>query len=237
MKLERSGPVKPQSQSVLERGYLFTGADMARDVAALIDRVTAPGYSILKTGIPTIDHDITIAPQTVTVLSARPSHGKSMLLKVFARNVLSGILAGGTASENDRVIYITLEETREKLASQIGGFPYSWRDINRGDIAPDKIPAARQSAIGLAKTLRHLLALEHPGLIEGRLAPPVTPSMVIRSVERAASEDGVRPRGIFLDYLQLLNPDGGDRGREGRTETVTAAAHGAKQLAKALTAP
>lgn len=236
--LNRNAPAKTgPSLSALERAYLNTGADLANALVAMIDRVTAPGYSIVKTGIPTLDQAITIAPRTVTVLAARPSHGKSMLLKVFARSVLDDIEARGDAAASERVVYITLEESKEKLAAQIGGFPYSWRDLQRGEIKPADVPAARMSAIGVAKTLRHMVALDNPGLVEGHLAPAITPAGVIRYVERAAIEDGIKPKAIFLDYLQLLNPDGPDNARQSRTDLVSAASKGAKRLAAAFDCP
>lgn len=228
-----SGPRLTDSQ--LERAYVRYGADIACDVADLVRRSHAPGWSLTKTGLTSLDKAITIAPQTVTVFAARPQHGKSMMLKVLARQAIRDLEARGGYEAGERVFFVTLEEPGGKLGVQLGGMTATYRDILRGEADED---LAIREAIGLARSLRGLCVIEHPGIVEGRIAPAVSAGIVTRAIERAHADDGLRPAMILLDYLQLMKADGSDgTSAKTKTEHVMAASNGAVRLSRAFNCP
>lgn len=223
------------TDSQLERAYVHYGADVSCDVVELIDRSTAPGWNLVRTGLPDLDRQVTIAPQTVTVFAARPQHGKSMMLKVLARQAIRDLEARGGYEAGERVFFVTMEEPKAKLGIQLGGLSASYRDVIRGEIDRD---ALRVEAISIARSLRSLCVIEHPGVLDGRIAPPVSAGIVTRAIERAHSDDGLRPAMIILDYLQLMKADGASAmSAQSRTDHVMAASAGAVRLSRAFNCP
>ena len=222
----------------LADSYIKLGPDMATDTVDLLRRVKSPDHVIVRTGIPVIDDDITIGGGSVTVVAARPSHGKSMFLKLLARSVMRDVMARETpaGAPRDAVVYVTLEEPSEKLFVEIGGhLPYSYRDIHRGNV-----PADFQQVVTVAsgvKALGNLVVIEHPGLVGGRIAPPITTETIVGAVERLAGSYDMRPRAILVDYLQLLSASWKDSNRANRADIVTAASHGVSALARAFKCP
>lgn len=232
----KTGPDRPEqlTKSQVERAYVKYGADVARDVVQLIDRTQAPGWGLVRTGLPALDNLVTIAPQTVTVFAGRPGMGKSLWLKVLARQALADIKASGGHERGDRVVYVTLEEPGSKLGVQLGGMKVAYREIVR---ATANAEDARREALGLAASLQSLVMVEHPGVISGAITPAISTSMVIRAIERAHRDDGLRPTMILLDYLQLVQADGSSQSVRSKMESVTAASNGAVLLSRTFNCP
>ena len=221
-------------------GYIRFAPDLAADVLELMRAANDPAIAIAKTGVPIMDDDITMGAGTVTVVAARPSHGKSMMLKLLARQSLRQIMANtasaGGADSGDVVVYVTLEEPGEKLFIEIGGHTgYSYRNIQRGQM-PDDLPSTIAALQGV-KILGGLAVIEHPGLVGGKIAPPITTEIIVSIIERLASEYGKRPRAVFVDYLQLLSATYTTQNERSRTDVVTAAANGVAALARAFHCP
>lgn len=218
--------------------YVKFGPDMAADVVDLLRRVKSPDHVIVRTGVPVMDEDITIGGGSVTVVAARPSHGKSMMLKLLARSIMRDVMAKPVDDKapRDVVIYVTLEEPSDKLYVEISGhLPYSYRDIHRGNVGDDIGEVVR--ILQGVKTLGNLVTIEHPGLIDGRIAPPITTETIVSTIERLTTAYNMRPRCILIDYLQLLSANWKDNGRANRTDIVTAASHGVSALARAYACP
>lgn len=215
--------------------YIRFPTDLAGDVLAMVRAAASPDVAIARTGIPAMDDDLTLGAGTVTVIAARPSHGKSMFLKLLARQSLRQIIDQG-GDGGDCVVYVTLEEPGEKLFIEIGGHTgYSYRDIQRGRM-PDDMPSTIAALQGV-KILGGLVTIEHPGLVGGRIAPPITTEIIVGIIERLASEYGRRPRAIFVDYLQLLSATFTAQNERSRTDIVTAATNGVAALARAFQCP
>lgn len=222
------------TDSQLERAYVKYGADVANSVIRMIDQTQAPGWALAATGLPILDKLVTIGPKTVTVWAGRPQMGKSLWLKIMARLALEAIEASGGHERGERVFYATLEEPGAKLGIQLGGMTASYRDIIRREADAEQ---ARTEALRLALSLRSLCVIEHPGLMDGRIAPAVSAGMIMRSIERAAADDGLKPTMILLDYLQLMKADGTTLSVKSKTDHVTAASNGAVMLANAYNCP
>ncbi len=231
-----SAKQKPErlTQSQLERAYVKYGADIACDVVDLLERTRGANWALATTGLPIFDQLVTIAPQTVTVFAGRPQHGKSLWLKILAKRARDAIEASGGYERGERVFYVTLEEPGAKLGIQMGGVTASFRDVIRGqaDYERTKLEAAY-----IAKTMRSVVLVEHPGIIDGGIAPAISAAMVIRAIERAAIDDGLKPTMILLDYLQLMRADGSGQSVQTKTEHVTAASNGAVRLSRVFNCP
>jgi replicative DNA helicase len=231
---------KPEkmTREQLADAYIKFGPDMANDVLDLLRTVKSPDHVIVRTGVAPMDNDITISGGSVTVVAARPSHGKSMMLKMLARSVMRDIMSRPVmaGSPRDAVIYVTLEEPSDKLYVEIGGhLPYSYRSIHRGEVPDDTREMV--NVLQGVKVLGNLVTIEHPGLINGRMAPPITTDMIVHTIERLATTYNIRPRAIMLDYLQLLSANWQDNSRANRTDIVTAASNGVSALARAYRCP
>ena len=74
------------------------------------------------------------------LFAARPSHGKSMFLKLLARSVMRDVMARETpaGAPRDAVVYVTPEEPSEKLFRKLADtLPHSYRDIHWGNVPAD----------------------------------------------------------------------------------------------------
>lgn len=234
---QKQASSKPTSGQMAD-GYVKFGPDMAGDVIALVRAVNSPDHVIVKTGIAVMDEDITIGGGSVTVVAARPSHGKSMMMKLLARSVMRDIMARGDVpgSPKDVVVYVTLEEPSESLYMGIGGhLPYSYRDIHRGEVTDSMEEVVR--ILQGVKILGNLVVMEYPGLVDGHVAPPISTEQIVSVVERLVNTYNMRPRAILVDYLQKLSA-GYKLGRDSnRTDIVTAASNGMTMLSKAYKCP
>lgn len=236
MSAQPKGKAQPErmTPSQLERSYVKYGADLACDVADLLRRTREPGWTLATTGLPVLDELVTIAPQTVTVFSGRPQHGKSLWLKILAKRARDAIEARGGYERGERVFYVTLEEPGSKLGAQMGGVSVSYRDILRGNFDFDK---TMLEAAYISKTMRCVVTIEHPGILEGAIAPAISTAMIMRAIERAYTDDNLRPTMIILDYLQLIKADGSTLAVQSKTDHVTAASNGAVRLSRTFNCP
>lgn len=215
------------------RAYLSTSADVANALVRRIDKSHAEGYRLIKFGVTELDDALTAYPGSVMALVGRPGMGKSMLCKALARAEVARIEADGL-EEAECVVYVTLEEPEEKLAVQIGGLPFSWRDVMRGTLGdPD---AARLASIGIAKTLRTLFVIKQVGNINGKRMPQLTTDQIFETIEAIRDEYSRRPTLVVLDYLQLIR-GASIKSERAKTEMVMSASAGAVQLARALEVP
>jgi len=160
--------------------------------------------------------------------------GKSLWLKVLARQALADIEAGGGHDRGERAFYVTMEEPGSKLGVQLGGMRTGYREIVRATANAEE---ARKEATRLAVSLQSLVLIEHPGVISGAITPPISTSMTIRAIERAHRDDGLTPKMILLDYLQLMGADGSSASAKSKVETVTAASNGAVLLSRTFNCP
>lgn len=227
-------PAPPATtETQIRRAYLATSADLARDLVATIDRSHREGYRLLRFGVPELDRALTIYPGSVTALVGRPGAGKSMLCKALARAEIDRI-EREDAADRECVVYVTLEEPAEKLATQIGQRSFSWRGVMRGEIGD--VRAARVDAIRVAKDLRSLFVIRQVGEVNGKRLPPLSTDQIFDTVEAISDEYGRRPTLVILDYLQLIR-GAAIKSERAKTEEVMQASAGAVAIARALKAP
>lgn len=209
---------------------------LAPEVVSRIMPTLARGGYPDRFGVPEIDDAITIYNGCTVAILGRPGHGKSMLCKALARRALATCATANKGRADgeptDSVVFVTLEEPPEKLALQIAGAPLAWRDVLRGR-ANGSMDAF---AMRLPLTVGPLCVVAHPGLVEGRLAPPVSTDQILSSIELYQIEHNTRVRMVVIDYLQMLRSPAVGR-NAGKSDHVMEASRGAVTLARALSAP
>lgn len=189
------------------------------EVQDLIDaRVTGSAALGLKTGFIDLDDVIGgLRNGEVTILAARPSHGKTALAAHIALNV---------AKEGHHVMFVSLEQSSEELGerllsleSRVDAFK-----LKRG-FALDEHESTR---IITASAQLHSLPLsidDSPGMTFLRIA----------SLARRAKTRGKLDL-LCVDYLQLIDPDQASR-RAPRQEQVSEISRRIKLLARDLKVP
>lgn len=221
--------------------YVMTSAALAASVSEWLDRAKSENWRLVTLGHRLIDETVAIYPGSLTGILGRPSMGKSLLCKWLAKRecerIMAGIPAGGTPSEC--VVYVTLEESPEVISMALAGWHLSVADAVRGafDLAVQK-----RAALELVRL--PLFVLRHPGIVDGRVAPAMTPERLYAAIESIVADypsdpdaARMRPTLVILDYVQLLQGDQLAMTDRTKTAQVTAAIEGAKNLATRLDVP
>jgi len=102
-------------------------------VAAFLDLLEHLDGRSIKTGIPSFDRAVGgLERQTLTILAARPSMGKSTLAWQKARGVAAGKM---------RAIFFSLEMSTASLWAKAacGALGIRWRDVRNGDATPEQL--------------------------------------------------------------------------------------------------
>ena len=214
------------------RGYILTSGDLACEVTDMLDRVSRPDWRLITTGVPALDRDVTIYPGSVAVVVGRPGMGKSQMLKALAMREMREIQAKRASDPGcmDVVVYVTLEESARKLGMQLGRLG-SMRDIYRRQADAADV---RRRALYLVDL--PIVVVRHPGIVDGRIAEPLSSGRTLRAVEQMVSDFGYTPKLICLDYLQLMqgDDDGPKYSARSKADHVMAASHGAVMIARSL---
>jgi hypothetical protein len=224
------------------RAHIVTPLEATNRVLDELDEVERHGPRLIETGIPYLDRDITIAPRTVTAILGRPSQGKSTWLKAIVKRTCASILARQleTAGDGDTdtqpfIAFVTLEEPDVKLQVQLGGLPFQWRQVKRGEI-PNS-PENRLAIMQTVKATSPLRYIAHPGAIGSRIIVPLSAATVMRIIEEAVDEFGRVPALIVMDYLQRLHGEGASYSEASKSEQVAEASAGAALMARAYKVP
>lgn len=193
------------------------------------DLTASPDYYTVKTGVRWLDQ-LTFAPGQSCIIVARPGHGKSMFLQAVAKRLLDQMAERGT---DGIALYVTLEEPSQKLALRIAGLGHLYRPLIRGEMNAEQFKTATAD---LPLRIPNLRMVEFPGIVDGRMAPPVSPAVLVSTVERMVADYGRRISAMFIDYAQLLRGDGVGRGAK-LTDHITEVSHGLVHLKRSLECP
>ncbi len=175
-------------------------------LAVKFDRAVMDGNRSIETFVPGLDAALGgLERQTLTVVAARPSMGKTALLLQIARNV---------AQSGKRASFYSLEMSSISLwaraACPLVGV--TWRDVRAGKLTPEKRSELIQASYDLADQYGDRLRLID--------APQTTDSLW-----RSVAED--RPDLVIADHLRLF----GDRG-ENENKRQGMIAQRLKEIAK-----
>jgi len=189
-------------------GISYTPAEAVTIALASIDnRRTTQGAGV-RTGVSSIDAELQPArPGEFIGVIGRTSHYKSGLMQWWARTESQRILEYGDDSEC--VVYVTWEQAIEEMVcfdlAHTARIPAT--DVAQGRITDDQMEQLRL-VHGPKRAAVPLYLVGH-SIREQKTRPHLTLSAVGQSLMRFRNDFGVKPRAIFLDYLQQMEPEEG----------------------------
>jgi len=192
MIIQESARIKRETTSV--RDIDMTSVEDAVEYFKLVDEMNKAGSFGIKTGLAGFDNYLPsgMMPGHFGVFLAYPQIGKSWLMLYFA---VQAWLQG------KKPLIISLEmsesEVRNRAYTIIGEGVWSHRKISAGDIDIDDFKKWATKHLEGKPTFQ---VVSTEGLGE------VTPALIRGKI------DQYKPDIVFVDYLQLMSPDGGSIG-------------------------
>jgi replicative DNA helicase len=181
------------------RDYVYTPADLATIHVEYAKRIKAdPGVPF---GVPGVDKRVIPARGGNLIgIVGRPGAGKSSIMSRWAKVAAMDLVDAGM-DHKYCVPYISLEQNVEELSAYFA----SGKGYTSSDYAWGRIPMQQveQRAPELLKL--PIWIIGHSSKRVGKKLPPLTPEVMyeaIRSMDR--DYNGVYPRIIFIDYLQIV---------------------------------
>ncbi len=187
----------------------------------------------LSTGLRDLDAKLGgLHRSDLLILAGRPSMGKTALATNIAFNVAKAYKQGeqedGTIGTTDGGVvgFYSLEMSSEQLANRILAeqSEISSEKIRRGDL--DEAEFRKFVEVARVIETKPLYIDDTPALTIGQVAARA------RRLKRRTGLDL-----LVIDYLQLLNGDGGARGNENRVQEISQITRGLKAIAKELDIP
>lgn len=172
----------------------------------------------VKTGYSNLDYYFNgFAPGSLTVLAARPSMGKTALALGIAVNA---------ARAGQRVLYFSLEMTKEELADRLtaAGLGVSTWQLDKGDVTDEQVSQLGQVIDDLQALPLHLDDDADSSLTNVRA------KSLAHKLEHGLDL-------VIVDYLQLVELPREARAKENRVQEISTISRGLKQLARELGAP
>lgn len=180
------------------RALIHTPADLSASLIQHAERIQAePG---IKFGVPSVDRRvIPLRSGTLTVVCARPGHGKSSLLAVMAKREAASITARG-AEDTECVVFVTWETSAEALAGMFlteSGLSYS-------DIAWGRVDLNTLRYESMRRVTSPVWVIGHGIGRAGKRVPRMTPEVVYQAIESMQEDYGVKPTLMLFDYIQIV---------------------------------
>lgn len=184
---EIAGKMMDGVANVINNGGSDNIITYADSVHQVIDEYDSQKAKRIKTGIGTLDALIGGVPLgKMTLVGARPRVGKSQLIKQWAINM---------AEDGETCGLITIEENRKKIGENA--------IANYSGVENNKIAYARANSDELSRMLEVIPSLSRlPIFISDT---PVTIAEVESTARMMITKH--KCRAIFVDYLQLIDPD------------------------------
>lgn len=161
---------------------LPTATMVHREFEHLLDNLSG---RVVKTGISNLDAATGgMEAETLTIIGARPSMGKTSLAAQIAQNV---------AKSGKKVILFSLEMSRAQLWARMacGKLEIAWRDLLAGRGTPAQIKAIKKASADLAAEYGDYLLIDDK------------PMMSNEDIYRKVAN--VQPEIIIVDHLDLVN--------------------------------
>ena len=179
----------------------------------------------VTTGLADIDRWLGgLHPSDLVIVAGRPSMGKTVLGTNIAFNAAKAYL--DNPKEGCNAVFFSLEMSAEQLATRILATQskISSDRIRRGDIKAEDFP-------NLVTASR---LIENLGLFIDD-TPALTVTALRNRARRLQRQHGIGL--IVVDYLQLLEGGGKNRGGDNRVQEISDISRGLKALAKELNVP
>lgn len=172
----------------------------------------------VRSGYANLDYYFNgFAPGSLTVLAARPSMGKTALALGIAVNA---------ARAGKRVLYFSLEMTKEELADRLtaAGLGVSTWQLDKGDVTDEQVSQLGRVIDDLQSLPLHLDDDSDTSLTNVRA------KSLAHKLEHGLDL-------VVVDYLQLVELPRETRAKENRVQEISTISRGLKQLARELAAP
>ncbi len=214
--------------------YIYGPDRQHAKIAELDAKVSDPGYRLISFGHQALDDAVALFPGSVTAIAGRPSMGKSLGCKWLAKRETARIVDDGVSAAQC-VVFVTLEEDVPRVSMAVRGVTVSGAPISNADIYRQRLTPGAITAASVAAGLPPFYVIGHPGIVNDRMPPPVSASVIVRAIERITdtTKGGQHPTLILIDYIQLLSPDDGAVNERTKVAQVMAAAESAKMVATA----
>jgi len=191
------------------RDIVFTPNDaVVAAIKTIEDRRTHVGVGV-KMGLGVVDdYMLPGRPGELITILGMTSNYKSGLMQFWARYVANDIVE--SQIENECVIYVTWEQAIEEMLTfdLSATARLSVTDVLRGQISEDEMERLRLIH-GPRRAVMPVYLIGH-SLAEGHKRPHLTLSAIGQALMYIREEFGVKPRIVFLDYLQLMQSEGGE---------------------------
>lgn len=140
-------------------------------------------------------------PGNLTIVCARPGHGKTSIMAYIANRHAEAIRDAGRASK-ECVIYITWEQMAEELEAffQARG-SYSVTDFHWGRVPIDTV---RKASLKRASLPLYIIGHSVIRTPTGKGIPRLFPSVVLAAIETMEEDFGVKPTLLCFDYMQII---------------------------------
>lgn len=179
----------------------------------------------VTTGLTDIDRWLGgLHPSDLLIVAGRPSMGKTVLGTNIAFNAAKAFLEN--PNEGANTVFFSLEMSAEQLATRILATQskISSDRIRRGDIKAEDFP----NLVSASRLIENL------GLFIDD-TPALTVTALRNRARRLQRQHGIGL--IVVDYLQLLEGSGKNRGGDNRVQEISDISRGLKALAKELNVP
>ena len=204
----------------------YTPNDAVNSALKIIDGMRAETDPGVMTGIPNIDEYIFPGrPGHLIAVLGRTSNYKSGFMQWWARQQANYIRDNG--AEDQCIIYVTWEQAVEEMICFDLAYSarLNSRDVMLGKINDDEMKRLRL-VHGPKRAVTPVYLIGH-SVQDGKSRPILSLSAVRDGLLMLKEEYGIRPRVIYLDYLQRM---AGEKGRE-REQQVSHNVDAAKDLA------
>lgn len=189
-------------------GISYTPTEAVRIALESIEARRSTQGAGVRSGISVIDRELQPArPGEFIGVIGRTSNYKSGLMQFWARTESQQVLESGNGDEC--VVYVTWEQAIEEMVcfdlAHTARIPAT--DVAQGHITDEQMEELRL-VHGPRRAAVPLYLVGH-STREQKTRPHLTLSAVGQSLLRFRDDFGVKPRAIFLDYLQQMEPEEG----------------------------
>ena len=151
-------------------------------------------------------------PGHVIAVLGRTNHGKSQFMQWFARSQATFICERewqGQAKDNQCVVFVTWEQAVEEVVcfDLAQSAKLSSRDVMLGKITDEQLKRLHLID-GMKRAVMPIYLIGH-SVQEGKARPALTLSAIREGLRLLKKNHDVRPRVLFLDYLQEITPEQG----------------------------
>jgi replicative DNA helicase len=213
------------------KDILFSPNDAVKYALQTIEeRRSTVGVGV-RLGIRSVDdYMLPARPGELISVIGMTSNYKSGLMQFWSRNSAETIR--NEQGLDQCVVYVTWEQAIEEMLAfdMASAAMLSVTDIMQGKISDEQLEQMRSA--GMRRSALPLFLIGH-SIAEGKKRPRLTLTTIGQALALIRAEFNLKPRAIFLDYLQQIEPEEG----EDRRMQVFYNVYRCKDMALAMACP